>query len=1391
MPGLDFSFTADTADFSRKVRAIRAELTEADKVIKEVGKNFDISTPQASLGALQKVIRETESDISQSIELLNKWGEEAKTAFASGDMSTFNTISKDMEDQAQKISDLKTELSGYQAALTSLSSAAGEYSDSGTAAPMFFETKADFDNLKALEEEVANLQSQIAGYDPSGSPVVFDDAELDKLKDSLTEAKLKLSEARGEAVKAASALGPELGSKAAEASSSLYNLKEAVAKQQQTVESLRLKTEDARLALESLKDANADYESIDIARISYENLSASLESARNELANLQAQQQEASRNWQQVSAEIQTQDSVMVKMLGGYDNFKSILNQLPDSAKKVVSGITGMTGAAKAFIATPLGAILAAIILALQTLKTWFDSSVEGQMAFAKISGYVSGVLDQLKEIVISVGRAVYKAFSNPKEAVKSLWKTIKENFLNRIKGIGDMVGHLGGLLKAAFTFDSDKIKSELKALANSFLQIGTGVENATEKIGNFLKKTHEAAKVNSELSVEERRIEMDRKGKDTQDKQRAGAMMRARTASMDTSKSEAERKKALDEWKRLNAEQTKADKEFQQRLIDHQKRKMSLTTNSIEDENKLKDLENGLLDIDNQAAQREMMMTRMENRINRVNDRTEQNTGKAIRDIEKQEQKMLRDLKRMDEDLQLERTQNKINLMEEGAKKEEEQRQLDFNKEEMSLRRRMEDAIEAEKKRQEDAFNASEALKLAKNKKYNKKAFSDDMLSDSEIAKITQQYQGLFDDLKARQEKSARDRLKQAESSMREYLTQFGSYAEKRKAILEKARIEAEEALDPGDRLMILAKAKQEVAALGLESIKEGGPLAGFSDALERLSMASIDNLLTQLEKLRPEIEKTLNPELIREFNSQIDRLSKARITAGAGEGFFPTDEVIRKRAEAAADLYAAEMEVRSLERARVSLLVEGATETDPEKKALITAQIREMDSALRSSRANVAALRDTLKSMGKIRFADVEALAKGTAEAVEAASELADCFDDDVADGISKAAKALNTVVSVMDSVATAASKLTDKTTDTIAKTVGAVNTGMEASSASAVSSMQAIEKASAIIAIIGAAIQLATMVAGLLTSDKRHEKEIERLQDRVDALQRSYERLGKEAERAFSVNARRLMEEQAAALSRQRSLIQMQMEEEKAKKKSDKDAVKGYEDKLREIDSQIADLKEKAEDAIFGSDIKSQIEAFAEAYADAWAQGESRSMTARDTVRDMMRDMVRESIKAATQSSGAMAEIRRNLQRMFADGVLDMVEQTEIYAMADRLQRELDERFAWSADLLRDTADQQKASVKAWEGMSAEDAGVLQGRFTAFCETSEGIRSITAGIYDSLNRMQSLTAGGNTLLESCLAVHINNMAHLETISRNTRELITMREDLNRLRIHVQNNL
>ena len=314
-------------------------------------------------------------------------------------------------------------------------------------------------------------------------------------------------------------------------------------------------------------------------------------------------------------------------------------------------------------------------------------------------------------------------------------------------------------------------------------------------------------------------------------------------------------------------------------------------------------------------------------------------------------------------------------------------------------------------------------------------------------------------------------------------------------------------------------------------------------------------------------------------------------------------------------------------------------------------------------------------------------------------------------------------------------------------------------------------------------GAAIGVVTSLAGAIAKihDKKNEKRIQRLQDQIDTLDKSYGKLEKSIEKAYSKDASKMIEQNNKLLEQQKILIQQQIREEQDKKKTDDSRIKEWQEQIEEINDVIAENKEKAKDAIFGENLKSAIDNFANAQAEAWASGEDRAESAKDTVKKMMRQMVTESIKAATESSGAMEKIRDKLKEFYADNVLSGWEQDYIYNMAEELQKEIDRQFGWADSLMKDKVEEPEKeedisenSLKgAYAKASQESIDLLAGQTGTVRILLEDIRGGMQPIREQMRLIYDMQSRGWEDVKAIRELSDKVEKNTDRIAENTREI------------------
>ena len=118
--------------------------------------------------------------------------------------------------------------------------------------------------------------------------------------------------------------------------------------------------------------------------------------------------------------------------------------------------------------------------------------------------------------------------------------------------------------------------------------------------------------------------------------------------------------------------------------------------------------------------------------------------------------------------------------------------------------------------------------------------------------------------------------------------------------------------------------------------------------------------------------------------------------------------------------------------------------------------------------------------------------------------ASKLARIFSDDIANGMDKALGFIDEVMDAASDVISAVGDVGKTVSKSVAATADAAGTATQATAQATATSISTVEKASIILTVISAALQIATAIANLFNNDDAKQEEIERLQERIDQLQ-----------------------------------------------------------------------------------------------------------------------------------------------------------------------------------------------------------------------------------------------------------------------------------------------
>ena len=164
-------------------------------------------------------------------------------------------------------------------------------------------------------------------------------------------------------------------------------------------------------------DADESTESINSLRAAVREMTKARNDANLTTAEGRATVQSLNQAIDANNAKIKSNIDSLTKQRMNVGNYKKdiqdaipALDQFTGGAVSAGQGIMTMTKQALAFIATPLGAVIAAVGLAVAALTAYFKGSEEGQDRLAKITAVLNVGMNKLMVAFETVGEAVYNA---------------------------------------------------------------------------------------------------------------------------------------------------------------------------------------------------------------------------------------------------------------------------------------------------------------------------------------------------------------------------------------------------------------------------------------------------------------------------------------------------------------------------------------------------------------------------------------------------------------------------------------------------------------------------------------------------------------------------------------------------------------------------------------------------------------------------------------------------------------------------------------------------------------------------------------------------------------------------------------------------------------------
>lgn len=402
---------------------------------------------------------------------------------------------------------------------------------------------------------------------------------------------------------------------------------------------------------------------------------------------------------------------------------------------------------------------------------------------------------------------------------------------------------------------------------------------------------------------------------------------------------------------------------------------------------------------------------------------------------------------------------------------------------------------------------------------------------------------------------------------------------------------------------------------------------------------------------------------------------------------------------------------------------------------KANTLAQGRYARAVERSKNANEKAYEQFQKVMGVMNKAS---------RAIVSAGDLFTAL------GTTKLGKVAGTMAEIGDIAISAVGDIKDtmvEASKSIKDVTEAAADGAKGAATGAATAISSVEKASVILTIISAAVQIATKIFNLVSSmhNDKLDKKIKQLDKQLDTLGDKYEDLGDAIKKSYSQNAAKLIDEENKNLQKQNEILKEQMRLEKQKKQSDEEmqeAMKQYQDQIRANNKLIEENKAAAIEAIMGEDVQAAISRFAEAYSSAWTGEGSAKANAKKAVKTMVENMLQEALKQ--DLSAPVGELQKRLMDLYGKkGFITEQDMAAFEREAEEIAKRMEAKYGFADELFKADSNFNGTSG-AFQTMSQESADELNGRFAQ-------AQAAVQGTYEAMLEGNDLKRAISSNLES----------------------------------------
>lgn len=442
-----------------------------------------------------------------------------------------------------------------------------------------------------------------------------------------------------------------------------------------------------------------------------------------------------------------------------------------------------------------------------------------------------------------------------------------------------------------------------------------------------------------------------------------------------------------------------------------------------------------------------------------------------------------------------------------------------------------MEDGL-AKKLAMIDLEYTTQKNKLKKQEEEWKRENKEAGISVNENGLTTEQFDALN---KARQQNEENQRKATAKAlkedadakaeAMNNYLIQYGTFQEKILALTEEYNRKIADATTEGAKLSLRKELENAIKNAKFENLKNSINWDGVFGNLGEQSISSLQYALDKVKSYFESNKGSMKFIEIKDIQEAISKMeneiasrnpfvalhksikdignSKTEFSTALQEWRIAQESLITAQQEYNAALSAEQLLREQINRGE--LLAESEEYADAEER-LGQAKTNLANATSRNEQAEQRTLiaRNNITNAYKSFATQLKNVQGVISDVGGRAQNLASIFSDDVANGIEKALDTLDAVLDATSTVMDAIGDVGKNVAEGVSTTVDATAQGATAAAAAGAASISTIEKASVILAVISAALQVATAIANLFNDDDAKQKEIENRQQRIDQLQ-----------------------------------------------------------------------------------------------------------------------------------------------------------------------------------------------------------------------------------------------------------------------------------------------